>query len=85
MNIRENLVDAMIHIPPEQMKVLSFSELSYYGLNRDDPVFEEMKDDVLAKRFGLSKFEYLRRKTLVNQRCANARNPDACMSSVMSK
>lgn len=85
MNIRDSLVDAMILIPPEKLAILSVRELSYYGLNQNDPVFEEMKDDMLARRFGLSKGEYLRRKNLSDSQCPDNANFDACMQSIMTR
>lgn len=84
MNIRREIVDAMISTPPEEMMILTRNELSYYGLNRNDPVFDEYKDDVIAKRFGLGKTEYLKKKQLVENVCARRTDYDECMSAILT-
>ncbi len=71
MNISNSLYDAMIRVPPERIKILSDSEMSQFGLNQDDPVEEEISDSYSARKYGLTKMEYLARKQEVKQTCEN--------------
>lgn len=69
VNVSPTLFDAMMRIPPEQIRILSPSELSVYGIVETDPVEQELADAAEARRYGLSKTEYLRRRATVNVRC----------------
>jgi hypothetical protein len=64
MNISDALFDAMLRIPPEDVRILSGGELSSYGLNADDPVKAEYDDLQNAREYGVDRTEYLRRKRL---------------------
>jgi len=71
VNVSPSLYDAMVNIPPENIQLLSASELQSYGLLEVDPVEQEMDDAFNARQYGLSKVEYLRRKVKVDDICAN--------------
>lgn len=71
VNVSPSLYDAMISIPPEKIKLLSDSELDSYGLLKLDPVEQELDDSADARKYGLTKLEYLRRKAQISITCAN--------------
>ena len=62
MNISAELYEHMLRVPPDEIAYLSDSELQRYGLNGNDPYEEAAKTARLAKRYGISVEEYLRRK-----------------------
>lgn len=69
MNFTENLVDAMLQVPPEQARILSRKESVDFGLIGIDPVEQEVRDAALAAIYGISKQEYLYRKIQVDEAC----------------
>lgn len=69
MNLPDQLYEAMVRTPSEKIRVLSDSELEAYGLNQTDPVEEELQDSYDARRYGLSKQEFLKRKALAEEIC----------------
>lgn len=69
MNVAEGLADAMLRINPENMRVLTTSELTQYGLTDVDPVAEETYDLQQAQSLGIDRQEYMRRKSLAEQEC----------------
>lgn len=73
VNVLPSLYDAMVSIPPEKIKMLSESELDSYGLLQVDPVEQEIQDAAEARRYGISKIEYIRRKAQVNVICGDGR------------
>ena len=44
-------------------------QLAAFGLNKVDPVYEEYRDSLAAKQFGISKQVYLQRKALSKTKC----------------
>lgn len=69
VNVPTQLWDEMIRIPPEQVRILSEAELTSFGLKGEDPVSEEITDSNNARYYGLSKSEYLQRKSLAARVC----------------
>jgi ATP-dependent protease ClpP protease subunit len=69
MNVAENLADAMLRIPPEDVHYLTEREAKAYGLAMIDPVFQETLDLKQAQRFGLDRREYVKRKALADRNC----------------
>jgi len=69
MNLPAELFDAMLRVPPQEIKVLSMDELDRYGLNRDDPVRAEIEDANDARSYGITKGELFRRKGIAKVRC----------------
>lgn len=69
VNVDTRLWDSMIRISPENVKILTASELSDFGLKGQDPISAELEDSREAKHYGVSKTEYLRRKGAVFARC----------------
>ena len=45
MNVAEGLADAMLRIPPEEVRFLTEEEAKAYGLTMMDPVYEECSSD----------------------------------------
>lgn len=69
VNVSTDLWDKMIRIPPEQVRLLSETELISFGLKGEDPVSEEVTDSNNARHYGVSKSEYLKRKSLAAIKC----------------
>lgn len=70
MNISPSMYDAMVTIPPEKMRLLSEAELESYGFLEVDPVQQKLEDAFEARKYSLSKTEFLKRKAEVNVVCA---------------
>jgi len=98
MNIPEQLFDALTRTPPEKIRILTTNELDVFGLNRWDPVAEEIANASGARRYGLTTTEYLKRKSLVEKHCEAVWYPDSgedaetfmansqeCVSNIMLK
>ena len=69
MNIDKQLYDDMLRISPDQMKVLSQTELEKYGLASDDPYVDEANATKAAKRLGISRGQYAERKAQQKTKC----------------
>jgi hypothetical protein len=67
MNIPDSLYESMKLIPPENIKILSYSELKAFGLYDKDPVFAELNDNMEATLARVPKSEFLLRKALSYQ------------------
>jgi hypothetical protein len=59
----------MLRINPENMRLLSAASLIEYGLTYEDPIAQETTDLERAQESGLSRQEYMRRKTLAERQC----------------
>lgn len=64
MNIPEQLADEMFSIPPERLKILSESQLSFYRLDQMDMAEAEEVALFQAKKLGISRQELMRRDKL---------------------
>ena len=69
MNLSSRLLDAMLSVPSEEMRILTFAELDEFGLTGDDPVYAEVENSREAKEKGVSKQEFLARKAEVSRQC----------------
>jgi len=89
MNASERLLEAMIRIPPERVRILAGSEVGDFGLAGIDPVEEEMIDSNLAAKYGLTRREYLKRKRHAEDVCRQYRNDDdtsyVCQKRLMTQ
>lgn len=74
MNVPAELYDHMIRIPPESVKFLTVDELQRYGLNENDPYEDAATDAQMAKQFGISVQEYIRRRAKINSVCSSVPN-----------
>ena len=69
MDIPQGLLDLMLSIPPEKMKVLNDSELESFRLSVDDPTREEMNVAKTAYRWNLTSAEYRKRSARSDAIC----------------
>lgn len=69
MNLPPSLFDAMVRVPSEEVRILTAEELSTFGLDKLDPVTQELNDATEARKYGLSKQEYLARKAQREKVC----------------
>jgi hypothetical protein len=63
MNVSERLADDMMIVPPEKIRFLSADELVRYGLVFIDSAAAEAADLREAKKLGISRTEYMRRRS----------------------
>ena len=70
MNVSDRLADDMMIVPPEKVRFLSSVELANYGLGLEDLVIKEENDLKAAKKIGIDRREYMRRKALSHTLCA---------------
>jgi ATP-dependent protease ClpP protease subunit len=83
MNVPNSLFDAMLRIPPEDVRILSREELLSFGLNSDDPVKAEYDDLQNAREYGVDRTEYLRRKRLAES-CSAFFPPDSAKEEFLN-
>ncbi|MBY0270909.1 MAG: ATP-dependent Clp protease proteolytic subunit [Burkholderiales bacterium] len=69
MNLPTALFDAMLRVPPQEIKILSNDELARYGLNQDDPIRAELEDAEDARTYGITKNELYRRRAIAKAKC----------------
>ena len=69
MNMPRSLPEEMLRIPPEEMKMLTIDEAMQFGLFGKDPVAQEQDDSFMAKKFGISRQEYLVRRPRALKEC----------------
>ena len=72
MDFSVALIDDMIAIPPEQIKMLNQDEQTKYRLNQQDANYAEKKIAEIAQNFGLTSSEYRRRDATATRQCGNA-------------
>lgn len=70
VNVSPDLYDLMNTIPPEKIYFPSEYELQKLGIIEIDPVQQEFEDSNEAQSFGISKIEYYKRKSQINNACA---------------
>jgi len=66
MNISPSLADDMFSIPPENIKILEEEELAKYRLNQMDMAYKEKVDIMGAKRYGMTRIEYMETRKKYN-------------------
>lgn len=69
MNLPDQLFEAMVRVPPEEIRILSDAELEAFGLSGTDPVEQDTEDAMDASYYGISKAESIRRRASVNKGC----------------
>lgn len=70
VNVSPALYDAMVTVPPENIRLLSEPELRSFGILELDPVQQEIEDAAEARKYGLSKIDFLRRKSSADAKCS---------------
>jgi hypothetical protein len=68
-DINPTLVDDMMGIPPEEMKVLSKDELRRYRLSVDDANYNEVAIAKTARVWNLTSAEFRKRDIIADERC----------------
>jgi hypothetical protein len=84
MNVSDRLADDMMIVPPEKVRFLSANELGDYGLGPIDPVTKETQDVNEARKLGLDRQEYMRRKARSETLCAGVVSYWECVEAVLS-
>jgi hypothetical protein len=69
MGMPSQLYEAMMQVPPEEVRWLTGEEFNALGLLGMDASYADLNDTRTAFAHGLSKQEYLRRKALMYRRC----------------
>jgi hypothetical protein len=69
MNFTEQLFEAMVRVPPDEIRLLSFREAREFGLEGTDPVEQEIDDAEMSAYYGISKEKYLQRKSTAYKAC----------------
>jgi hypothetical protein len=96
MNVPRKIVDDMMSIPSDSIRLLTNDDLFHYGILPLDPYEREARELKEAQRLGISHAEYLGRKALVRRTCYPGRsdNPylenyfdkfDACYQRIMGE
>lgn len=70
MNVSVGLADAMWAISPENSRVLTRAEREHFLLSESDSSYNDYTSTQNARKYGLTKQEYLRRYKIVTERCA---------------
>jgi len=69
MDVSLSLLDAMISVPPEEMRQLTENELQTYRLTGEDPSYEEYRVNSSAKLFNMPTAEYRQRHKAAWRKC----------------
>lgn len=69
MNLPDSLFEAMVNVPPQEIRLLSREEVAAFRLDGVDPVEQEVTDAKGAARYGISRLEYLERRERVKNQC----------------
>lgn len=86
MNIAESFADDMFAVRPEQARFLSSAELDRYGLGETDKVEREILDLEAARKLGIGRSEFMKRKLQKERVCAalQGRERIDCTQTVMN-
>lgn len=77
MDIPLSLAEVMMSVPPEEIKILTFEELTFFRLAyATDAAYEEKENAKNAARYGLSTGEYRRLGALAKQNCDSGKRYD---------
>ena len=82
MNLPDSLFEAMMAIPPHELKTLTQDEVSRFGLDSPDPVFEEMEQTKNARARNISRIELLNRRRLAEEKCSSTAPPVSVFPSL---
>jgi ATP-dependent protease ClpP protease subunit len=73
MDLSERLIDEMMSIPPERIKILSPVELEQYRLSGVDASFDEKRTNNFAQEIGITSSELRKRSGEADKRCDGRR------------
>ena len=90
MDVAESLLDAMLAIPADKIKILTENEITQFRLTGDDANFEEKNKAADASEWFLSSAEYRKREAEVTQKCGRMSTDNSewfvrCETTVMLK
>jgi len=71
VDVSEQILQLMLAVPPEEIKILSLQELQQLRLDGRDPTFDEWAVAFAAKDHGISSQEYRRRDQLADKNCSS--------------
>lgn len=96
MNMPGRLYEEMNVVPPDQIRILTFDEISQLGLGADDPAENDIRDAQDARKYRITKQELFSRRIKSSIVCSDSfedfqANPDlkraeiytACQESVL--
>ncbi len=83
MDINPNLVEEMISVPPNEMKILTNDELRHFRLSADDANHEEREIAKQSKMYGLTSSEYRIRDAEADKNCTVISNWNSCRNSIL--
>jgi ATP-dependent protease ClpP protease subunit len=69
MDIPISLVDLMMAIPPNDIKLLSNDDMKAYRINQADPAWEEKQNSINASIYGLTSSEFRRLNAISSDVC----------------
>jgi hypothetical protein len=69
MNVSEALANAMLQVPPENLRILNANDRDQFALTPVDPVTQETFDLRQASLLDIDRSEYNRRKSLAQKEC----------------
>jgi len=85
VNIPTTLYDRQLRIPGNEIVWLSKSELQTYGLDGDDPYYYEAMNAAVAKKHGLTKFEFSQVVSSAKKICNNPKTAFACVQRLLAE
>ena len=74
MDVPQSLLEAMLSVAPDNIRLLNWEELESFRLNSEDATHEEMRVAEAAYGWGLSSSEYRQRDAQVNAICKKTQN-----------
>jgi hypothetical protein len=69
MNMPARLLDAMVSVPPDSVRILTADEKATFGLRGFDPAEEEIQDAEEARQYEISKEELYARRQRAYAEC----------------
>lgn len=81
MDLSLQLLDAMLAVPPDEVRILTEDEMRDYRITGTDASFEEFQVNWNAKMFDLSSSEYRRRHAIALTACENTDETNVCASA----
>ncbi len=69
IDVSDRLLDDMLSVPPDKMKILTDAELRQYRLDGRDATYDEQVTAKEASEYGLSSSEYRKRAALARIQC----------------
>lgn len=82
MNVPRKIVDDMMAVPSDSIKMLNVDELFHLGVLPVDPYEMESREIAEAKQLGITRVEYLGRKRLVRQKCYPGRSDNPYLANL---